>query len=251
MKSTFKPIKPQESHLWKYIIAALFFSVVLHNFFGAITYNTFVIIDNVLRASGANSSIFTWWFTGGFIGICIGSFIACRKFQLNRKISLFAALPIAMILILFLVNAGPLSSIYPRTELQAKTDEELSTVDSAVIITDTFAITPKRKLPQQKKIKKEIPVLNCINKTTQVSLTVKSDSVRLFFRTAKIKDGEWSDWESIFIPQPGQYALSGKRGKVITNSIQYYYEVKQEATRSANNPFTKSLCTGELNIDTY
>lgn len=251
MKSTFKPIKAQESHHWKYIIASLFFVIVLHKFFGAITYNTFVIIDNVLRASGVNSPIFIWMLTGAFTGICLGSIIACLKFQLNRKISLLVAIPISVILILFFVNAGPLYSIHPRTELQAKTDEEPSTVDSSVIISDTTALAPKGKPTRKKKTKKELLVSTCIDQTTQVSLTVRSDSVKLFFRTTKIKDGEWSDWESIFIPQPGQYALSGKRGKVIANSIQYYYEVKQEATRSASNPFTKSLCTGELNIDTY
>jgi len=251
MKSTFKPIKTQDSHAWKYVVAALFFTVVLHNFFGAIAYNAFVIIDNAFSTSGANSPILIWAFMGCFMGICIGSVIACRKFQLNRKISLLAVLPVAMILILLFVNAGPLYSIHPRTELRAKADEESSTVDSSVIITDTTFIMPKRKLPKHKKTKKELPISTCINQTTQVSLTVKSDSVKLFFRTAKIKGGEWSDWESIFIPQPGQYALSGKKGKIMANSIQYYYEVKQEATRSASNPFTKSLCMGALNIDTY
>ena len=171
MKNTIKPIKAQESRIWKYIIAILFLALILHNFFGAIAYNFFVVLDNVLSGSGANSPIFIWTLTGAFIGICLGSIIACLKFQLNRKISLLVAIPIAVILILFFVNAGPLYSIHSRTGLQAKTDEEPSTIDSSVIITDTFAITPKRKLPQQKKIKKEIPVLSCINKTTQVSLT--------------------------------------------------------------------------------
>lgn len=249
MKNTFKPITANKNNLWKYIVAALFFTVVFHNFFGAVAYNIFVIIDNALSASGTNSPVFMWLFIGCFIGMGIGSVIACRKFQLNPKISLLAVIPTALILILFWANAGPLYSIHPRAKLQATTDS--SAIDSSVIITDTTAIAPRRKPAKQKKTKKEIPVSTCADQTTEVSLSVRSDSVKLFFRTAKIKDGEWSDWESIFIPQPGQYALSGKRGKIIANSIQYYYEVKQEATRSPGNPFTKSLCTGPLNIDTY
>ncbi|MFD2584933.1 hypothetical protein ACFSR6_20720 [Pedobacter vanadiisoli] len=248
MKSTFKPIQQQKSNFWKYIVALLFFISVLHNFFGAITYNTFVIIDNILSASGANSPILMWLFIGCFIGIGIGSVIACRKFKLNPRISLLAVVPAAITLTLFSANTGPLYAIHPKTEFQAETDT--STIDS-LAITSTTVIVPKKKLKPLKKTKKELQVSTCIDQNTQVSVTVRSDSVKLFFRIAKIKDGEWSDWESIFIPQPGQYALSGKRGKIIANSIQYYYEVKQESTRSPSNPFTKSLCLGPLHIDTY
>lgn len=249
MKSIFKPIQPQKNNLWKYIIALLFFIVVFHSFFGAIAYNTFVILDHTLSASGTQPPILMWLIIGCFIGVVIGSVVACRKFKLNPKISLLVAIPTAIIMILLSANSGPLYSITPRTELHSKRDTSI--IDSSAITTNNTVVAPKQKPQLKKKAKKELAVRNCIDQTTQISVTVKSDSVQLFFRIAKIKDGEWSDWETKFIPQAGQYALSGKRGKVFANSIQYYYEVKQEATRSQDNPFTKSLCYGNLNIITY
>ncbi|EDM35361.1 hypothetical protein PBAL39_12865 [Pedobacter sp. BAL39] len=244
----------KKKHTWKYVLLFLFILVALHNVLGALSYNAFVILDNIFSSFGAGSPVFMWSLVGSFLGIILGSVVASRKFKLGKIVNLLSCLPVVVLIFSLLLGTGPFTQITPRPDVYA----EKSTADTV----DAPAIVSKVRLPVQRrkklkavdaKVKREdIPArLACEERTAVVSVTVRSDSLRFFYRTAKVKGGEWSDWESIFIPQPGQYALSGPQGKVKANSIQYYYEAKLEATRSAADPFSRSLCTGVLSIDTY
>ncbi|MFD2288218.1 hypothetical protein GJU39_15945 [Pedobacter petrophilus] len=250
------PESTNDKHTWKYIIVGLIL-LIFHNFFGALAYNAFVLIDHALSMSGANSPIFIWSFFGLLAGAVFGTVVATRKFKLDKKISLFAGIPIALLIVGLLLASGPYEQISPRPdELAATEDHKDPLLDLNHVNTNTQNQPKKRSQPLNKKVKQQaeqnLPKReNCEEKLTGVRVTVRSDSVRLFFRTTQENGGEWSRWESIFIPQPGQYGLSGSGGKVIANGIQYYYEAKQVATRSSSDPFSRSLCNGPLTIDTY
>ncbi|GGE41249.1 hypothetical protein EV200_101675 [Pedobacter psychrotolerans] len=252
------PESKKDKHAWKYIIAGMLL-LIFHNFFGAVTYNAFVLIDHAFRLSGANSPVFIWSCFGLLMGAVVGIVVATKKFKLDKKISLFAGIPVALLIVGLLLASGPYGQISPRPEeLSAKEENNNQLVDSSQLsVAAKTQIQPKKRSKLlikkiQQKAEQNLPKReSCEEKLTGVSVTVRSDSVRLFFRTTQENGGEWSRWESIFIPQPGQYGLSGSGGKVIANGIQYYYEVKQIATRSASDPFSKSLCNGPLTIDTY
>jgi len=242
---------------WKFtfLIVLAFGVLIFHNFFGAIAYNTFVIADNAFCATGTRSPIFMWSVIGLLTGAGAGSVIAVRKFKLSKKIFLFSGAPLAVLLFVLLIASGPIGQITPRPDTLTEENGAIdSTSYSAVITNKHEPYKPKKRATIiSKKLQQEVEPIKktCEQKVAGISVTVRSDSVRLFFRTTAIKGGEWSRWESIFIPQPGQYALSGANGKVFANSIQYYYEAKLEATRSANDPFSRYLCNGPLSIDTY
>ncbi|MDY0905397.1 hypothetical protein [Pedobacter sp. CFBP9032] len=252
------PESTKDKHAWKYIIAGMLL-LIFHNFFGALAYNAFVLIDHAFSLLGANSPVFIWSLFGLLIGAVFGTVVATKKFKLDKKISLFGGIPIAILIVGLLLASGPYGQMSQRTEeLLAKEENNNQLVDSSQLSADAKTqIQPKKRsqLLNKKvewKAEQNLPKPeSCEKKLTGVSVTVRSDSVRLFFRTTQENGGEWSRWESIFIPQPGQYALSGSGGKVIANGIQYFYEAKQVATRSSSDPFSRSLCNGPLTIDTY
>ncbi|RZL97199.1 MAG: hypothetical protein EOO88_62855 [Pedobacter sp.] len=64
------------NNTWKYVLLALFIIAIMHNFFGALSYDFFVIIDNVLGTSGASSPVFIWTLFGALIGIMLGGMVA-------------------------------------------------------------------------------------------------------------------------------------------------------------------------------
>ena len=252
------PESKKDKHAWKYIIAGMLL-LIFHHFFAAVAYNAFVLIDNAFSLSGANAPVFIWSFFGLLMGAAIGTVVATKKFKLDKKISLFAGIPLTLLILGLLLASGPYGQVSPRPEeLAAKEENKDQPIDSSQLsINAKTQIQTKKRLQLLKKkvlpkAQQNLPKRNsCEEKLTGVSVTVRSDSVRLFFRTTQENGGEWSRWESIFIPQPGQYALSGSGGKVMANGIQYYYEAKSVATRSSSDPFSRSLCNGPLSIDTY
>lgn len=258
LNSKFKPPAAKEKNAWSYWVVATFIILILHNFFGALCYNFFVMLDNVLNASGAGSPVVMWTILGLFLGIMAGGLVAMRKFKLGYRAGFLSAIPVFIFMMVLLSNAKPLGQLAARPSEDSKKDEEQVSADYTLLDT-TPVLTYNKGIEKEKKLVNSAPHSAekpeakppCESQMSRVSLTVRSDSVKLFFRITQTKDGEWSDWESIFIPQPGQYALSGTQGKVSANSIQYYYEANREATRSASDPFTKILCNGALTIDTY
>lgn len=252
------PESKKDKHAWKYIIAGMLL-LIFHHFFAAVAYNAFVLIDNAFSLSGANAPVFIWSFFGLLMGAAIGTVVATKKFKLDKKISLFAGIPLTLLILGLLLASGPYGQVSPRPEeLAAKDENKDQPIDSSQLSINakTQIQTKKRSQLLNKKVlpkaQQNLPKReSCEEKRTGVSVTVRSDSVRLFFRTTQENGGEWTSWESIFIPQPGQYALSGSGGKVMANGIQYYYEAKSVATRSSSDPFSRSLCNGPLSIDTY
>jgi hypothetical protein len=204
------------------------------------------------------SPLFSWCIFGAAIGIALGGLISSNKYNLGNLVKFAACLPAILVITIILIGAGPFSKINPRPQdIQTKSDIENRTDSTSSVVNTTTYLKPEQSLeavaPAQSKSQKvrDNPRPSCEVDVAGITVTIRSDSVKLFYRTSKVKDGDWSDWESISIPQPGQYTLSGPEGKVFANSIQYYYEAKQEAVRSASDPYRKSLCNGSLFIDTY
>ncbi|MCX2430988.1 hypothetical protein [Pedobacter sp. GR22-10] len=186
------PESKKDKHAWKYIIAGMLL-LIFHHFFAAVAYNAFVLIDNAFSLSGANAPVFIWSFFGLLMGAAIGTVVATKKFKLDKKISLFAGIPLTLLILGLLLASGPYGQVSPRPEeLAAKDENKDQPIDSSQLSINvkTQIQTKKRSQLLNKKVlpkaQQNLPKReSCEEKLTGVSVTVRSDSVRLFFRTTR------------------------------------------------------------------
>ena len=217
---------------------------------GAAAYNFFVWGDHLLGAHGGNP-IVLWVLPGLAIGAITGSLVMWKKYHIRFSWCLLTILPFLLAMTLLQVFSPPLQAITPRPLVNA--------ADSVKMRPDSTVTTIKHK-KRRSNIKKQIVtdtgtaavqvIPPCAQDQKPVSVTVRSDSVSIHYRTASYQNGPWSDWKVKFIAQPGQYLLMDN-GQVTANGIEYYYEIRSALTRSAEDPFKKALCDGPLTIDTY
>lgn len=233
-------------------IVALIFGLVFisagYQVVSAGAINFFVWGDHILGNSAR--PVIPWALVGLFAGAMTGSLVMWRKYRIHFKWCLLTIIPFFSVLTILHVLSSPLQSILPRPLVV--------TSDSTSVDTNAKVITPVRKknhaiktgAPIDSNAEQVEEVEACAEQMANVSVNARTDSVNIYYRTAEVKDGPWGPWKSKFIPHQGEFALTDG-GQVRANSLQYYYEINSVLTRSAQNPYTRILCEGELVIDTY
>lgn len=233
-------------------VVALIFGLVFisagYQIVSAGAINFFVWGDHILGNSAR--PVLPWALVGLFAGAMMGSLVMWRKYRINFKWCLLTLIPFFSVLTILHVLSSPLQSIIPRPLVV--------TTDSTVADTGTDIITSVRK--KRRSVKTEVPIDSnaerveeveaCAEQLANVSVNARTDSVNIYYRTTEVRDGSWGPWKSKFIPHQGEFSLTDG-GPVRANSLQYYYEINSVLTRSAQNPYQRVLCEGELVIDTY
>ncbi|OCX54275.1 hypothetical protein BEL04_08435 [Mucilaginibacter sp. PPCGB 2223] len=226
------PTKAPEVTAQQIWIVALIFGVVL--IFGAYptvsagAINFFTWGDHLL--GGSAYPVLCWILGGLFFGLALGSLVIRRKYHIPLRWCLPAAAPFVLGLVLLQAFSDPMGSIVPRP-LPPAPDT------TAVKVADTTPVVHIRR-------KHQLTDTSCTGRLAELSINSRSDSVTLYYRTRRRSGGPWSAWKSKFIQQQGQFPLPGH-----ANSLQYYYESKSGTGKSAEDPYTKTLCEGELVVE--
>jgi hypothetical protein len=231
------------------LIFVIVFVLAAYQVVAAAGLDFFVWGDHILGDS--NYPIVMWALAGLLLGAACGSLVIWRKYHIPLKWCIATVAPVLLTLFLLQVCHGPLSSIAPRPLAE-------TLVDSAkTIIPDTTPSVHRRKKhsawthPLADTVKQTGSTRpECAKQMAEVSINARADSVNVYYRTAAYQHGPWGAWKSKFIPQQGQFSLT-EDGPVRANTLQYYYEARSVLTRSAQNPYTRTLCDGQLVIDTY
>jgi hypothetical protein len=239
---------------WVLALITLFLMICFgYHILAAAGLNFFVWGDHLFGAGAP--PIIMWILAGLFLGGVTGTIVFWRKYHTEFKWCLVAIIPFLLVLILLQTLSDPLQSFSPRPIAVV--------VDSSKqneIISEPVVITKRKKHKAAKLITKtdtssvdnQVALKNpdCTKQLAGISINARSDSVNVYYRTASYQNGPWGEWKSKFIPQQGQFSLTDE-GLVKANGLQYYYECKSVLTRSAQNPYTRLLCEGQLVIDTY
>ncbi|PTQ92423.1 hypothetical protein C8P68_11223 [Mucilaginibacter yixingensis] len=228
------------------------FSVLGYQLMAAGSYNFFVWGDHLLGADLGNPPVVMWLLAGAFLGAGAGALVIWRKYQVSLKWCLATVLPVMLLFFILELVASPLTTVEPRSLPIAKDTTTTTTSPtqaySAPIIRSHHR--PKHVPPAPPVKPVEPPEDACAVQLADININARTDSVQVYYRIAMQRDGAWSAWRSKFIPQQGQFRLT-EDGPVKANRIQYYYEIKSVLSRSAQNPYTRMLCDGQLVIDTY
>jgi hypothetical protein len=233
-------------------VVALIFGLIFisagYQVVGAGGFNFFVWGDHIL--GNGSRPVISWSLVGLLAGAMTGSLVIWRKYNIKFQWCLATIIPFLLILIVLEGLSGPLQSISPRP-LVVTADASSTAIDS------TYIKVPEKK--QHRVVKPVVQVAaarepvaddKCAGQMADVSVNTRTDSVNIYYRTSGYRDGPWGPWRAKFIPLQGEFALT-EGGQVRANSLQYYYEIKSVLTRSAQNPYTRILCEGQLVIDTY
>lgn len=216
---------------------------------GAAAYNFFVWGDHLLGAYGGNPAVL-WTLPGLAIGAMTGSLVMWKKYHIRFGWCLVTILPFLLAMSLLQIRSAPLQAITPRPLVNAADTAKMRPDSTVSTIKHKKKHFPVKKIVTDTGAAASQVIPPCAQDQKPVSVTVRSDSVSIHYRTASYKNGPWSDWKVKFIAQAGQYLLMDN-GQVTANGIEYYYEIRSALTRSAEDPFKKELCDGPLTIDTY
>lgn len=230
------------------LIVVFIFATAGYQLVSAAGYNFFVWGDHLLGAGIQPQPVIRWAIAGFLCGCVAGTIVIWQKYQLNFQWSLISVL-LLLLLVAGLQNfRAPFESVVPRP-LGTVADASAARPKDPVVHFD------RPKAPKISKVSQPVstpvvPKASCLTQLADISINARGDSVTIYYRMATGDDGSWSDWKTKFIPQQGQFALTDD-GPVRANKLQYYYEVRSVFTRSAQNPYARSLCDGPLVMDTY
>ncbi len=105
---TMQPAKPD--YRIAGIIAAIIFVLILHQFLGAVSYNFFVITDNLLHASDYIPPFITWALFGALLGVAVGAVTVTFKYKLGIKWMLTPVMAFLIILVVLILTRGSLTN---------------------------------------------------------------------------------------------------------------------------------------------
>jgi len=252
MTSTMKPTAAGLSPLWVLLLIVIVLMFCFsYRLVAMVGLNFFVWGDHLLGESNGNHPVALWAIAGVFLGAVVGSLVTWRKYHLKFQWCLATIIPFLFILFVLQALNDPLQSIVPSSLIVSAGSKPMDPVPSIPVNVKRRRKHTSKATPQVVTPKSQaIPVNDCVKEQAVVSIHARSDSVQIYYRTASYQQGPWSEWKSKFVPQQGQFSLTAD-DEVRANSLQYYYETKSVLTRSAQNPYTRLLCQGQLVIDTY
>jgi hypothetical protein len=247
-----KPTVAGLSPIWVLaLIAGLLMICFSYHLIAMVGLNFFVWGDHILGESRGERPVIMWAIAGVFLGAVVGSLVIWRKYHIKFQWCLATIIPFTFILVMLQSLSDPLQSVEPRPLVVVADSNH----------TELVAATPVRVKKRRRHTAKAVQqvvvpkhqaaaVNDCVKEQAMVIIHARSDSVHIYYRTADYQHGPWSEWKSKFVPQQGQFSLTAD-DEVRVNSLQYYYEIRSVLTRSAQNPYTRLLCEGQLVIDTY
>lgn len=234
------------------IVIILIFLFAAYRLVGAAARNFFVWGDHILGSGHSPWPLVKWAAAGIPFGAVVGSIVIWKKYRIKFKWCLAPLIPFFLVVFCLHSLSGPFKAFeLPTLTAVADSVKEIPG-NNEMPVTVKEAKMSSKKSTKSRNVSRhvEMPLNSCIKDQAVVTINARSDSVEIHYRTASYQNGPWGAWKSKFIPQQGQFSLTDG-GPVSANSLQYYFEIKSVLTRSAQNPYSRQLCEGQLVIDTY